>query len=127
MVFALFSSVRSETVAFISSSSVWYHALICEMLLSMPGSVLQYDQSCLKVFNDWMYEYSISPISRNSAPNVIFCPPALKARSASLRMSINCVRMPCVPSIQGHFSCMRLFMVIFSFIYRRTYDLYDKA
>src|SRR2546430_12923746 len=57
-----------------------------------------------------MYEYSRSPILRSSAPNVIFCPPGLKARSALLRMFSNCKRIPCTSSSHGHRSCRERFI-----------------
>src|SRR6266571_1309276 len=64
-----------------------------------------------------MYECSRSPILRNSTPNVIFCPPGLNARSALLRMSSNCERIPRTSSSHGHLSCMERFMC-FSFVER---------
>src|SRR5258708_16264388 len=59
-----------------------------------------------------MYAYSVSPISRQKAPTVIFCPPGVKARSASLRMSNSCERIPCAASIHGHFSVIIRFICI---------------
>src|SRR5205823_564031 len=50
--------------------------------------------------------------SRHKAPNVTFCPPGLKARSASLKMLNNCERIPCAASIHGHFSFIMRFIFI---------------
>src|SRR2546430_468478 len=71
----------------------------------------------LKVFNDWMYAYSVSPISRHNAPTVILCPPGVKTKSASLRMSNSSERIPCAASIHGHFS----FIIRFIFIMRHLW------